>query len=470
MNKTKLKVIAWLAGFSLISYAVFIYIISPNYTYAADPSLENIVFYITIRIVIGIVYAIAAIVFIKNLYTSKKNIFFVFFIGLFARIILVPSEPILEDDFNRYLWDGAVTVNGYNPYKYAPKNFIEENYNSLDSLAVLHKLAEESGDIIKKVNHPHIRTIYPPVAQVACGISYIIKPWSTSVWKSILVVIDITVFLLLIVLLQKLNYPKIFVIIYWWNPVLLHEIFNAGHMDILMYPLILLGILFVFKNKYVMSSLMMALSVGVKIWPVTFLPIVYRKIFHNKKILFISFLVSLFVITLILLPILLTKLDDSLGFVTYSKNWTNNEAVFQIVNYFVKKYISYFEINYHCSLCASRWVVISFLGLIIGYFSVKSVNDNKIFIQRLFLIVAIIYIISPTQFPWYYTWVLPILVLNPRLSFIFYAITLPLYQLKFHWHYLVWIEHIPIVLLFIVELFNKKVGEYLLPDNIKKNF
>ncbi|MCP5063626.1 MAG: hypothetical protein GY936_14360 [Ignavibacteriae bacterium] len=49
--------------------------------------------------------------------TSIKVLAYIFGIGLVARILLVPTVPILEDDFNRYLWDGAVTANGFNPYK-----------------------------------------------------------------------------------------------------------------------------------------------------------------------------------------------------------------------------------------------------------------------------------------------------------------------------------------------------------------
>ncbi|MCP5063628.1 MAG: hypothetical protein GY936_14370 [Ignavibacteriae bacterium] len=89
------------------------------------------------------------------------------------------------------------------------------------------------------------------------------------------------------------------------------------------------------------------------------------------------------------------------------------------------------------------------------YLSITSTNDNKQFIIKSFLLITIMHLISPTQFPWYYTWALPFLVLNPRLSFIVYAAFLPLYQLKYNYPFLIWVEHIPIVILFIVELSKK---------------
>ncbi|MGI9570172.1 MAG: hypothetical protein ACR2PH_10655, partial [Desulfobulbia bacterium] len=41
-------------------------------------------------------------------------------IGFAMRLFLIPGEPVLEDDYQRYLWDGAVTANGINPYQYSP--------------------------------------------------------------------------------------------------------------------------------------------------------------------------------------------------------------------------------------------------------------------------------------------------------------------------------------------------------------
>src|SRR5262245_20761542 len=36
------------------------------------------------------------------------------------RLLLLPSWPIQEIDFYRYLWDGRVTLAGCNPYHYSP--------------------------------------------------------------------------------------------------------------------------------------------------------------------------------------------------------------------------------------------------------------------------------------------------------------------------------------------------------------
>lgn len=469
MNNKFIYFIVITTGLFLIGYSVFINVIAPDFTYAAAPSKEELIYYIGTRVFIGVVYTIAAVVLIRNKVSGKKLLIFIFAIGLVSRIVLVPSEPILEDDFNRYLWDGAVTASGYNPFHYAPKQFMSSDSAYVNLPSELFGLAYESDGIIDKINHPHIRTIYPPTAQAAFAIAYLVKPWSISIWKTLLLLLDILVFYLLLLVLKKLKYNSLLIIIYWWNPILLHEIFNAGHMDLLMFPFFAGAILFYLEKKYIVSSSLISIAVGVKIWPIIFLPFLIKKVWNNKKLLIALGSISTLIIISLLIPIIITKIDDSLGFVTYSKNWTNNESVFQLFNILIKQIIYLFDIDYHCSLCAARWVTILFFTVILIYFLIIADKNKNNFISIAFLLVAIMYLISPTQFPWYYTWVLPFLVLSPRLSFVAYAILLPLYQLKYSWPFLVWVEHIPILMLFVSELISIKFRRILIISNYDKN-
>ena len=52
--------------------------------------------------------------------------------------------------------------------------------------------------------------------------------------------------------------------------------------------------------------------------------------------------------------------------------------------------------------------------------------------RRSLFIVAVIFLIGPTQFPWYYTWMLPFLVVVPRFSLLFLTAMLPLYYLRYY--------------------------------------
>ncbi len=71
-------------------------------------------------------------------------------VAVLARVAFLPVAPTLSDDHYRYLWDGRVQLAGVNPYLYAPED------------ARLDEVAFEGRDL---VNHPDLRTPYPPLAQ-----------------------------------------------------------------------------------------------------------------------------------------------------------------------------------------------------------------------------------------------------------------------------------------------------------------
>lgn len=58
-----------------------------------------------------------------------------------------------------------------------------------------------------------------------------------------------------------------------------------------------------------------------------------------------------------------------------------------------------------------------------------------------------LFVLSPTQFAWYYTWVLPFLVLAPARALVLYTALLPLYHLHYDYPWVVWIEHLPVWML-----------------------
>jgi hypothetical protein len=74
--------------------------------------------------VIGFVCCLAASGFVYLLIVpignrsrdTKTLLWFVLVIGMLMRLCPVVSAPVLEDDQNRYSWDGAVPSNGLNPY------------------------------------------------------------------------------------------------------------------------------------------------------------------------------------------------------------------------------------------------------------------------------------------------------------------------------------------------------------------
>lgn len=412
---------------------------------------EKIFFnYVLFKIVIGIFFFLNAVIILK-IGSNKKWIWFIFISGLAARLILIPAHPVVEDDFYRYLWDGAVTANGVNPYEYSPKEALEEN-TEREVPEILKQLAGESGEIINNINHPHIRTIYPPVAQAIFAVCYFIFQWKIWGLKIFFLLFDLAALFLIYKLLKKYNKPLIFIFFYWMNPVVIHEFYAAAHMDILLFPFMLLILWFAISNSNLFSAIFLSIASGIKVWPVIFIPFVFRNLWSDKKKLLLFFILTAVFILIIFLPVLYTVFDKTLGFVTYAENWTNNEAVFKILHIIIKEINSLFGLGYGNTLRLTRWVT-GFMFIIFLFVISKKKNENhEDYFEKFLIITAVLFFISPTQFPWYFSWVIPFLVFRPMVSLLLYPVLLPLYQLNYLSPNLVYIQHIPIIILFLYEL------------------
>jgi hypothetical protein len=75
-------------------------------------------------------------------------------VGFGLRVMMLWSTPALEDDYNRYLWDGGVTANGHNPYRYPPA----EGGETGTGPETLKSLATDAEAIHGRINHPNLRT------------------------------------------------------------------------------------------------------------------------------------------------------------------------------------------------------------------------------------------------------------------------------------------------------------------------
>ena len=82
------------------------------------------------------------------------------------------------------------------------------------------------------------------------------------------------------------------------------------------------------------------------------------------------------------------------------------------------------------------------------------------FSQALFIIAAV-FLLSPTQYPWYCIWLIPLLAIRPQRSLLFLTAVLPLYYLRFYFkardnvdlfnNGVVWFEFVPIWCLIVAD-------------------
>ena len=155
------------------------------------------------------------------------------------RLILVFSNPILEVDFYRYLWDGIAANQGVSPYKFTPEAVLKSTAYD-DELEKLQKIVNEQPSaltIVSRVHFEKYTTLYPPVSQFFFRLTTVLVPDGASAYthmvaiKLMLVLFDIGVIVCLAWLLTVLGKHPAWLIAYAWSPLVLKEIANGGHLD-----------------------------------------------------------------------------------------------------------------------------------------------------------------------------------------------------------------------------------------------
>lgn len=210
------------------------------------------------------------------------------------RITLLPSWPIQEVDIYRYLWDGAVTAEGGNPYRFSPQQILhaphEQGLNrESQSLVELQEQSAACQETLKRIHYGELITVYPPVSQAVFGLASLAVPRQGSLYlrivtmKLVLMLFDLGTLWLLLAILHLVNRHSGWAILYGWSPLVLKEFANSGHLDSIAVCLTTCAVWSLLKGLssgrertkvtwLAGSAVLLGLGVGAKLYPIVLLP------------------------------------------------------------------------------------------------------------------------------------------------------------------------------------------------------
>jgi hypothetical protein len=383
-------------------------------------------------------------------------------VGVVARILMLPVEPVLEDDYHRYLWDGAMVANGLNPYTVAPEDAI-----GLEGTprAVL---AEQSGVIVERINHPGLRTMYPPVAEGFFAIAYLLKPWSMTAWRLVCFTGELATLLLLFALLGEVGRSRVWAIVYWWNPIAIKETINSAHMEAVLTPLVLAALLLAIRRRPVAATGMLALAAGTKLWPVMLAPLVLRPLLATPRRLAVAVALLGGACLVWMLPLYLAGFDETSGFRAYAQNWKTNSALFPVLESLTRLVLTPFAVAATTPGTLVRGLSAAALAALALGLARTEARDGDDLLWRACLIVSVLFLLSPAQFPWYYLWPLPLLAIHPVRSLLAVTALVPIYYASFYFHardtyevyrtWVVWLVWVPVWLLMVRDMTSWRAG------------
>ena len=384
------------------------------------------------------------------------------------RIALLPSKPILETDYYRYLWDGFVLAHGINPYRYTPLEILSPKNDSVldasdredrERLRSLLRTHLQAREVLENVNHPEIKTVYPPGAQILFGISAVFFPLSLWGWRLVILLFDAALMQCLILLLSRWGRDPTCVLFYAWSPLVLKEYINTLHFDGIALSLFFLGILLTVSNVRKRAAPALAGAIQIKLFPLLLLPAWSRRLTLRGG-LWIGVWVMLF-----LLPFLSVGKAGLSGLALFSYQWESNSSLTALFEWFYQTlgFPPWGEGPVWFSLAgvpvtgdAFLWAKLSAVGLFLLIFIYlsffKSAGENRTEEQSLylsFLVLGALLICGPIGNPWYIAWITPFLCFFPRLSWIYLCVSCFVYYTFFlsdPWGYPAWsrpLEYLP---------------------------
>jgi len=408
----------------------------------------------------------AALVYLFELRSStpksptKMAIPWIIATGFAMRAIVMTAPPSLEDDYYRYLWDGAVTAHRLNPYHYSPTQVLWGSIGAEPVPPAFMQLAEEAGPILERINHPDLTTIYPPIAQRSFAMAHWFTPWSTDSWRCVLLLADVVTLKILLRLLSVLGLPSMAIAWYWWNPLLLRETYGGAHMDVLTLPFVMGAVLLATKKRFTLSMLVLALAGGVKLWPIMLVPILLRPTFATPKRLFLALGVFLATTALVWSPAVSRAFGANSGFLAYAASWQYNAGAFALLEGLCRHVLARIG-HQHVQWAGplARGVVGAVLLAWVVWLIRKPVIDDRDVSRRCCLALAALFLLAPAQFPWYFVWLLPFLTIAPSVALLSYSLLLPLYYVHL-WHpAIAWLEHGAVWLLLAREIATGRIAQ-----------
>lgn len=262
MSNQNSKII-YIKGFLLVSIITLIgYVIK---------RADFFIFYPCLLICFGLYY---------QLISQKVEFKKLFILGLSVRIILLFATPELSDDFYRFIWDGALINEGYNPFVLLPKDVLEQEL-----------LQPQFSQLFHSLNSQDYYTVYPTVIQLINVTSIFIGRTvfgSMVVMKTIFLGFELISFYFLKNLLTIYKKPEHHVFWYWLCPLIILEFVGNLHHEAIMITFVLGSIWYLKSEKIILSALFLIFAIFTKLTPVLFIPFFIFSISIKQNIKFIT--------------------------------------------------------------------------------------------------------------------------------------------------------------------------------------
>ncbi len=324
-------------------------------------------------------------------------------ISIVFRLIFLLAIPNLSQDFYRFIWDGRMLFEGFNPYLSLPQNFIEEGNFPISQAKALY---EGMGPM----NGSHY-TNYPPLNQFCFFLASLFSNSSilgaVIVMRSIIIFADIGILYFGSALLKNFDKNPKLIFLYLLNPFIIIELTGNLHFESVMLFFFVWSLYLLQKKKWLLSAFILAFSINIKLIPLLFLPLYLKWFmtdvnFKSKKENFGKLLLFYVVVIITSItffipfynPTLLANYSNSVGL--WFRNFEFNASF-----YYIFREMGYLFRGYNEIAVIGKIMPLLTVIFLICLSIFKRNKPTKELITSMLFGLSFYYFTTTTMHPWY---------------------------------------------------------------------
>jgi len=331
-------------------------------------------------------------------------------LAVVLRLILVFSMPQWSDDYARFLWDGQLVAEGYNPYTLTPSEAKEQ----LD-----FRSEEFMGQLFPVLNSPDYHSVYPPTNQVVFFLASFLSGGDilkgVVIIRLILLVFELLVFYLIFLLLRLFDQPEKKLLLYALNPMVIMEVAGNLHFEGMMLLMILVSIYFLYRGRFGISGGSLAAAVAVKLSPLILFPAFLNRLPRKRRLRYLF--AAAFILLITLGPLVgsaFPGFGKSLSL--YSDTFEFNASL-----YYLFRQLGYWTAGYNVIEILGPMLKVLTLILILTVSFRGRKKDTQGFLQVLLMIYWVYFLLNTVVHPWYLIPAVGISVFTEKKAFLIWS-------------------------------------------------
>ena len=339
------------------------------------------VFFFSVLFLLGHVLMVLMVRWFPKGFNSRSALAVIFILGVIGRFLFIPYP--VGDDIFRYVWEGFVQTQGYNPYSYAP-----------DSSLLADLARGQLAPIWSHINHPEFSAAYPPFSLLLFRMLASVDP-HPYLFKVVMVGFDIGVMIVLMMFISSREVAPSRLLLYAANPLILVYIAGEGHLDVIQVFFLFLALYLVICKKWnAIGFMMLGMAIVTKYFALIALPFLVNA---ENRLKSLAVLIPLF----LYLPFMDAGagIFESLGIFAANFNYNDSLTVF-IRLLFGETYL---------------WITALLLVICLAWVYLF-VQDAM---RSVYMALGCSLLFLPTLHPWYLILIAPFLTLFPSRAWLY---------------------------------------------------